>query len=125
MTPMQALQTVPHLISPAHLAMADTNGKWKAAPHLREINKQLVRAWRTPNSRTAINVPFQHGKSWLGSIYFPAWVLLRWPETRIALASYEEGFASNFGGKVKDIVDKYGPELGIRVKTDTRAKGEW
>lgn len=82
-------------------------------------------AWRTPNSRTAINIPFQHGKSMLGSIYFPAWVLLLWPDTRIALASYEESFACNFGGKVKDVVDKWGPALGIHLKGDTRAKGEW
>lgn len=82
-------------------------------------------AWRTPNSRTAINIPFQHGKSWLGSIYFPAWVLLNWPETRVALASYEEGFACGFGGKVKDVVERWGPEFGIRLKQDTHAKGEW
>lgn len=103
----------------------DSNGKWKLVPHLRLINNALVKAWTTPNSRTAINIPFQHGKSWLGSIYFPAWVLLNWPETRIALGSYEENFASNFGGKVRDIVKKYGPELGINIRTDTSAKGEW
>lgn len=112
-------------MSPAHLAIEDTGGKWKPAPHLKVINRELVRAWRTPNSRTAINVPFQHGKSWLGSIYFPAWVLLRWPETRVALGSYEEGFACNFGGKVRDVVDRFGPDVGVKLKTDTRAKGEW
>lgn len=78
-----------------------------------------------PNSRLAINVPFQHGKSWLGSVYFPAWVLLLWPETRIALGSYEESFASGFGGKVRDIIQKYGPALGINVRSDSSAKGEW
>lgn len=114
-----------HLVSPAHLAQADSNGKWVAAPHLRRINDELVRAWREPNSRLAINVPFQHGKSWLGSVYFPAWVLLNWPEMRVALASYEEGFACQFGGKVKDVIDRYGPALGIELRKDTRAKGEW
>lgn len=89
------------------------------------INNLLVEAWRTPNSRVAINVPFQHGKSWLGSVYFPAWVLLNWPETRVALASYEEGFATNFGGKVKDCIDRFGKGLGIYLKVDTKAKGEW
>lgn len=61
----------------------------------------------------------------IGSIYFPAWVLLNWPETRIALASYEEGFACSFGGKVKDIIDRWGKEFGIKLKADTKAKGEW
>lgn len=82
-------------------------------------------AWLTPNSRLAITFPFQHGKSLLGSVYFPAWVILNWPETRIGLGSYEEGFACNFGGKVKDVVNKFGPEFGIELKHDTNAKGEW
>lgn len=56
-----ALKLCPHLMSPAHLAMADSLGKWKMAPHLREINDVLVRAWLSPNSRTMITVPFQHG----------------------------------------------------------------
>lgn len=63
--------------------------------------------------------------SLLGSIYFPAWVLLLWPETRIGLGSYSDSFACGFGGKVKDIIDEYGPEFDIFLKEDTRAKGEW
>lgn len=122
---VDALKKCKYLISPAHLAADDSNGRWRLRPHLREINNALVTAWRTPNSRLAITVPFQHGKSLIGSIYFPAWILLNWPETRIALASYEEGFACNFGGKVRDIVNKYGPDIGIFLKGDTNAKGEW
>lgn len=63
--------------------------------------------------------------SLLGSIYFPSWVILNWPETRIGLASYEESFAANFGGKVRDVVSKFGPAIGVRLRTDTHAKGEW
>ncbi len=79
----------------------------------------------TPNSRTLITVPFQHGKSLLCSIYFPAWVLLLWPETRIMLGSYETGFAGNFGARVRDIVNRYGQGLDIDLRTDTKAKSEW
>lgn len=121
----ESLSLCQHLISPAHLAVADTNGKWKPVPHLRMTSNALVKAWLTPNSRTAITFPFQHGKSVLGSGYFPAWVILNWPETRIGLASYEESFAANFGGKVRDIVSKFGPSIGVRLRTDTHAKGEW
>lgn len=73
-----ALAKLPHLASPMALAIADSGGKWVPAPHLRAINAALVRAWRTPNSRTGISVPFQHGKTVLCSNYFPAWVLLLW-----------------------------------------------
>lgn len=121
----EAAKTCPHLISPATLAYADTNGKWKLAKHLEHMTEALVRAWYTPNSRTALIVPFQHGKSVLGSVYFPAWVLLNWPETRIALASYEEGFASSFGAKVRDIIARFGEASGVALRDDTNSKGEW
>lgn len=61
----------------------------------------------------------------LCSIYFPAWVLLLWPDTRIALGSYETGFASNFGARVRDVVNRYGPALDVELRTDTKAKSEW
>lgn len=121
----EAAQTCPHLISPATLALADTNGKWKLATHLAHMTRALVEAWYTPNSRTALIVPFQHGKSQLGSVYFPAWVLLRWPETRIVLASYEEGFAASFGAKVRDIITRFGSASGVVLRDDTSSKGEW
>jgi phage terminase large subunit-like protein len=63
--------------------------------------------------------------SLLCSIYFPAWILLLWPETRIALGSYETGFAANFGARVRDIVNRYGPALDVELRTDTKAKSEW
>lgn len=125
MVSAEAIKKCRHLISPAHLANDDTFGRWKPVPHLRITNNALVKAWLTPNSRLAINFPFQHGKSMLGSIYFPAWVLLNWPRTRIGLGSYEEGFACGFGGKVRDVVNKYGGEFGISLKEDSKAKGEW
>lgn len=79
----------------------------------------------THNSRTLITVPFQHGKSLLCSVYFPAWVLLLWPETRIMLGSYETGFAGNFGARVRDIINRYGQGIDIELRTDTKAKSEW
>ncbi len=119
------LRAMPHLTSPGHLAVADTGGKWRAVSHLAAVDRALVRAWRTPNARLAVNIPFQHGKSWLASIYFPAWVLLRWPDTRVALASYSDAYACGFGGKVRDVVDRFGPALGVCLRDDTSAKGEW
>ncbi len=125
MTPAEARAHCPHLISPAHLAIADSMGRWKLVPHLAVMNDALVKAWLTPNSRTGITVPFQHGKSLLSSIYFPAWVLLLWPSTRILLASFETGFAANFGARVRDVINRYGPALDVELRTDTKAKSEW
>lgn len=43
----------------------------------------------------------------------------------MVLASYAEGFAHNFGAKVRDVVNEYGPGLGVCLREDTQAKGEW
>ncbi len=121
----QALNRLPHLASPAALATADSGGKWRNPPHLRAINAALMRWWGIPNSRGAVSVPFQHGKTVLCSNYFPAWVLLLWPETRIALASYSDEYAAKQGAAVREIVARYGPALGVSLREDTRAKDEW
>jgi predicted phage terminase large subunit-like protein len=63
--------------------------------------------------------------STLSSHYFPAWMLLLWPETRILLAAHEQDFATQFGSKVKDVLEKFGPALGVNLKQDSQAKDEW
>lgn len=68
---------------------------------------------------------FQHGKSWLCSHYFPAWLLLLFPHMRIALASYEEHYSGTFGRKVRDVITRFGGPHGISLRPDTKAKNEW
>jgi hypothetical protein len=121
----EALSRFPHLASPAHLAVADTNGAFQCPPHILFLNRELVRASTTPEARLGINWPPQHGKSWLASQYFPAWYLLLYPQTRIILASYGQGYSNTFGMKVKDVLEKWGGELGITLRKDAKAKDEW
>ncbi len=121
----QALADYPHLASPAHLAHADTSGKWQPAKHLIHLTRELMEAWRTPSARLQVNMQFQVGKTWLTSNYYPAWILLLWPETRIILASYGDDYAAKQGSKVKEIVERWGTPLGISLRKDTKAKDEW
>lgn len=122
---MQAISLCPYLASPTALGFANTSGKFMSPPHVRKLNHALMDAWATPNSRLAVNMPFQHGKSELSSVYFPAWVLMLWPETRIVLASYEERFSGKFGGRVREIIARFGGPHGITLRQDTKAKNEW
>lgn len=119
------INDAPHLMSPAALAIADSAGKYTVPPHIAYLNRALMDIPFTPASRVIVNCPFQHGKSTTCSHYFPAWVLLLFPETRIILASMEEEFAAGWGAKVKDTVDRFGKEHGIHLRQDTKAKGEW
>jgi predicted phage terminase large subunit-like protein len=119
------LREFPHLASPAMLAHADTGGKFTLPAHLAKLNEALIEAWNTPNGRLASNFPFQHGKSLLCSVYFPAWVLLLNPTTRIVLASYGEQFSGSFGMKVREVIERWGRPLGVSLRPDARSKNEW
>ena len=120
-----ALADLPHLMSPVALARADTEGKFLVPPHIDLINRELMDVAFGRCERFMANLPFQHGKSLLLSHYFPAWMLLMFPETRIILAAHEERYATNFGSKVKDVIERWGGPLGVRLKEDSQAKGEW
>lgn len=122
----------PHMHSPAHLACA-TMGEERfwLPPHLRLMNTEMVSvsletARGVGGARVAVNAPPQHGKSLLFSTYYPAWHLLHFPDTRITLVGHGTDFArGQFGGRVKELVERWGKAVNVSLREDTRAKGEW
>ncbi|GMU51010.1 MAG: hypothetical protein AMXMBFR33_01560 [Candidatus Xenobia bacterium] len=75
--------------------------------------------------RLMITMPPQHGKSVFASVYFLAWVLGMFPDTRIILVSYEAEYAASYGRKVRDILEEWGWLFGIRVSRRNRAAHDW
>ena len=69
-------------------------------------------------------MPPQEGKSQRVSRTFPLWLLLRNPQARIAIASYEAGIARRWGRAVRNDIAAH-PELGLTVRQDTSAAHEW
>lgn len=67
----------------------------------------------------------QEGKSQRVSRTFPAWVLVRNPDTRIAIASYELGTARRWGRAIRNDIAEQEDKLGLRVRQDTSAAHEW
>jgi predicted phage terminase large subunit-like protein len=66
----------------------------------------------------------QEGKSQAISRSFPLWMLLRNPDTRIGIASYEAAIARRWGRQIRnDILAN--PSLGLTVRPDTSAAHEW
>lgn len=53
-----------------------------------------------------IFLPPQHGKSEISSRRYPAYVLGRNPETKIALCSYNQSLASGFNRNIQSIIDE-------------------
>jgi predicted phage terminase large subunit-like protein len=122
---VELLDEFPHLASPVALGCAYTLGKYAEPPHIKLLNKLLVESSVGLHDRWRVHIPFQFGKSWICSHFFPAWYLLLNPHKRFILCAYNDDFAATFGGKVKDIINCFGPDIGVYLKQDTRAKDEW
>jgi predicted phage terminase large subunit-like protein len=110
--------------TPATLGNHLSNGayeRWRFVDYLAE---RIVEVAEGPRF-FIITVPPQHGKSELVSHYTPVWFLKRFPWKKVGLASYEMGYASEWGGKAKDTINDNAEELGLELRQDTKAKGRW
>jgi hypothetical protein len=70
-------------------------------------------------------MPPRHGKSELVSRWFPAWLMLNFPDWRVMLASYEASFASSWGKKARDIFEFWASYIGLRVDPSKGASEWW
>jgi predicted phage terminase large subunit-like protein len=74
--------------------------------HIEFICKRLTHFYNSPDvKKLMIFVPPQHFKSTISSQVFPAWVLGKNPNTKIALASYSPTLSSGFNRKTQHIID--------------------
>ena len=114
-------------LSPVDLAWVDTNNGYVYAEHLEILNDALMDVADGTIKRLIVTMPPRHGKSELCSKYFPAWYLGQNPECRIILASYEAGFAAEWGHKVRELINEYGKlmEQPIIVDPSSHAKNRW
>mgnify|MGYP001940322956 CR=1 FL=1 len=117
-------RTAPEYASPLDLAQA-LDPMVRRSPELELINDKLVEAFNTPDARLIISMPPQRGKSELCSHWFPVWALSQKPNTRIILASYQQGIARTFGRKVRDEFKEHADRLGYKVRHDLSGQSEW
>lgn len=104
---------------------SELDPKHVETPAISLINKTLVEAFNTPDSRVIISMPPQCGKSQAVSRRFPLWVLTQNPDTRITIASYETGVARRWGRAIRDDILSHRKELGLRIRDDVSAQAEW
>ena len=93
-------------------------------PALDLLDSELVDISEGTIDRLMWFMPPQEGKSQRVSRWFPLWMLLRNPDLRIAIASYELGVARRWGRAIRNEIKAH-PELGLTVRTDTAAAHEW
>jgi len=110
--------------TPAALGNHLSNGSYERIQHI-DFLADVIAQCAERALFLVITIPPQHGKSELVSHYTPVWFLKKFPWKKVGLASYEMGFASEWGGKAKDTITDHGDELNIQLTQDTKAKGRW
>lgn len=93
-------------------------------PALDLIDSKLIEVAAGETKRLILSVSPQEGKSTRVAHYFLLWMMLRNPQLRLGVASYEMGIARRWGRAVRNTINSH-PELGLRVRNDTSAAHEW
>jgi len=95
--------------------------------HHKVLADALERVENGSLKRLIVNMPPRNGKSELVSVNFPAWCMGLDKDRSIIAASYGAELATDFGRKVRNIMDS--PEYKIlfdtRLAEDAKAKGSW
>lgn len=113
------------LMSPADLGAVDSGGWFNVPRHVDRLNRELVRLATTSHGRLIVEMPPRHGKSTMVSQFFPAWFLIRFPNMRVMLASYEADFAKGWGRRSRDIVERHGNTVSVNVSQKVVAGDRW
>lgn len=93
-------------------------------PALDLLDAALVDAAEGRHPRLIFTMPPQEGKSERVSRWFVIWLLLRNPDLRIGIVSYQDGLSRRWGKRVRKDIEG-NPQLGLVVSRDSRAANEW
>ncbi len=100
--------------------------EYKTPPHIRLLNRKLVKLANGELEGLVICMPPRHGKSELCSKYLPAWFLSKYPDKRVLMTSAESTLAADFGGRARRLVEQVGPPVfGVAVDPRNSASDHW
>jgi predicted phage terminase large subunit-like protein len=113
--------------TPLSLACALDEG-YVVRPHLQYLSDRLVQAVHDVEAGRSryllISLPPRTGKSQMGSVNLPTWVLRRHPDWPLMLLSHSPDLAAGWGRQIRRLVDEH-PELGLEIADDAGAATEW
>jgi hypothetical protein len=108
--------------TPGELSAALTQGREMQRPHLDLIDQVMLDAESRGGQRILLNVGPRYGKTRRVS-WGCAHRLTRRPETRIIYASHGKRLAEAQTRWVRDLLEAH--DLGVHIRTDTRAADRW
>ena len=96
--------------------------------HHQIIANEFTRIANEKKGRLVINMPPRHTKSEFASVYFPAWIIGKYPKMKLMQVSHNAELSGRFGSKVRNLIDspEYKKIFGdVRLREDSKAKGRW
>jgi hypothetical protein len=104
------------------------NPDYKIGAHHRKLAQLLEDMAFERKDRVAVSVPPRHGKSFLVSVYFPAWFLGNFPNKKVLMVSHTTDLAVDFGRKVRNLVDQQTYKdifPTVTLAADSKSAGRW
>ncbi|QDH93247.1 terminase [Microbacterium phage Cressida] len=109
----QAIEIDPGYVSRAHLQYLSD----RLAAAVQDVENGISR-------RVVISMPPRSGKSQMGSIYTPLWLLRVNPKWKIGLISHDPTLATAWGRNVRRMIES-NADLGLQIAGDAGAASEW
>ena len=98
-------------------------------PHLEYLSARITAAVadveRGISRKLIVSMPPRHGKTELASVYLPLWLLRRDHMCKIGIISHSPNLAATWGRRVRRMVERHGPTLGLSIAPDAGAVSEW
>lgn len=73
--------------------------------HHQHIAHEFTKISKHKKGRLIVNMPPRHTKSEFASIYFPAWMIGKFPKMKIMQVSHNAELSARFGAKVRNLID--------------------
>lgn len=97
--------------------------------HLVHISDRIAAAVadveRGESRKLIISAPPRSGKSHLGSVHTPTWIMRKHPDWPIMLVSHSPDLAASWGREVRRAVERHGAAMGLRIAPDAKAVKRW
>ena len=96
--------------------------------HHQHIATEFTRIAKNKKGRLIVNMPPRHTKSEFASVYYPAWMIGKFPKMKLMQVSHNAELSARFGAKVRNLIDspEYKEIFGdVRLREDSKAKGRW
>lgn len=120
-------------LSPEALAYALPGGlakmaypKWMYNPFIRDVENKILKIADGKAINVMFSAPPRHGKTMFIDRVLPAWYLGHFPDNRVLLITYQDGFSRTQSRAARNIFKRLGQSVfGLEVSEDTQAANAW